>query len=52
MVQVMRRMGFDGAKAERVAAQIGGGLCDFDESPHWDGKMLAENLSGYQQPFG
>jgi hypothetical protein len=45
-------MGFDGAKAERVAAQIVGGLSDFDEFPHWDGKMLAENVSGYQQLFG
>jgi hypothetical protein len=43
--------GCDGAKAERTAAQVDEGLCDFVEFSHSDGKMLTENLSGYQQPF-
>jgi hypothetical protein len=34
IVQVMKWIGFDGAKAERVAAQIGGRLRDFAAFSH------------------
>jgi hypothetical protein len=48
IVQVMKWIGFDEAKAERVAAQIGGKLRDFSdfELSHSDVncKMLTENL--------
>ena len=46
MVQVMRWIGFDDAKAERVAAQIGERIRDFAEFSHSDVKMLTESLRG------
>jgi hypothetical protein len=46
MVQVMKWIGFDGVKAERAAAEIGGRLRDFGEFSHLDVKMLTENLRG------
>jgi hypothetical protein len=51
MVPMMEWRGYDRAKAEKTAAQIDKGLCDFVEFSHSDGKMLTENLNGYQQPF-
>jgi hypothetical protein len=44
MAQVMRWIGFDEAKVERVAAQIGEKIRDFAEFPHSDVKMLTESL--------
>jgi hypothetical protein len=51
VVQVMTWIGFAGAQAERVAAQIGGKLHDFAEFTHSDVKMLTESLVAYQQIF-
>jgi hypothetical protein len=46
IVQVMKWKGFDGVKAERVAAQIGGRRRDFAEFFHSEVKMLTKNLRG------
>jgi hypothetical protein len=46
MAQVMKWIGFDDAKTERVAAQIGGKIRDFAELSHSDVKMLTESLRG------
>jgi hypothetical protein len=46
MAQVMRWIGFDEAKAGRVAAQIGEKIRDFAEFSHSDVKMLTESLRG------
>jgi hypothetical protein len=46
MAQVMKWISFDDAKAERVAAQIGGKIRDFVEFSHSDVKMLTESLRG------
>jgi hypothetical protein len=48
MSQVMKWIGFDDGKAERVAAQIGGKIRDFAEFSHSDVKMLTESLRGLQ----
>jgi hypothetical protein len=46
MVQVMRWIGFDEVKAGRVAAQIGGRICELAEFSFLDVKMLTESLHG------
>jgi hypothetical protein len=46
MAQVMRWIGFEAAKAGRVAAQIGEKIRDFAEFSHSDVKMLTESLRG------